>query len=167
MYPKELVSTLISKLNQRLDVPVHTSGIEHTRPVPAVLVDGMSVEPKNYHNSNYAGDVWQNGSIVAEKYRQYYSARVELVVRAADEIEAYNILGSLQNELSKMEVDACAYLHEEATSMSVGSSGQVRYQFNAPTETELNQSVEIGSFYETTHDDFETIESVSETFNFN
>jgi len=167
MFPKELVSNLISKLNQRLDVPVHTSGIENTRPVPAVLVDGVSIEPMNHHNSNFAGQEWQDGSVVAEKYRQYYSARVELVVRTADETGAYQILGNLQNELSLIEVDPCEYLHEDTVSMSVGSSGQVRYQFNAPTETELNQSVEIDSFYETTHDDFDTIESVSEIYEFN
>lgn len=168
MYPKELVSTLISELNQRLAVPVHTSGIEETRPMPAVLVDGVSIQSKNYHNTNHVGnDYNDSGSVIAEIYRQYYSARIDLEIRATDETDAYGILGTLQNELSQIEVDPCKYLHADAVSMSVGDSGQVRYQFNEPTETELSQSLEIETFYDTTHDDFETIESVTKTYNFN
>lgn len=166
MYPKDLISSLIGKLNQQLSVPVHTSGIEETRPMPAILVDNISIDPVNYHNSNFAGNEWQDGSVVAEKYRQYYSARVEMVVRASDEIDAYQILGNLQNELSLIEVDPCSNLHSDIVSFSVGSSGQIRYQFNEPTETEMNQSVNLESFYETTHDDFDTIESVSEIYKF-
>ena len=167
MFPKELVSTLISELNQRLNISVHTSGIENQRPVPAILVDGISIEPKNYHNSNHVGNEWQNGSIVSEKHRQYYDARIDLVVRAADETDAYFYLGQLQNELSLINIDPCKYLHQHAIDFTVGSSGQVRYQFNVPTETELSQSVEIESFYDTTHDDFDTLENVPKTYDFN
>lgn len=167
MLPKDLVSSLISKLNQELSIPVHTAGIEDTRPIPAVLVDGISIESKNYHNSNFAGNEWQDGSIVAERYRQYYEARIELEIRAQDEVDAYTYLGNLQNVLTLVEVDPCEYLHSDIVSMSVGSSGQIRYQFNEPTETQLNQSVEFESFYDSTHDDFDTIESVSETYDFN
>lgn len=167
MKPKDIVSTLISKLNQRLNYPVHTSGIEESRPMPAIMVDGISIENQNHHNSNFAGNEWQNGSVVAEKYRQYYSARIDLVVRASDEILAYDMLGSLQNELSLIAVDPCKYYHADTVDFSVGSSGQIRYQFNEPTETELNQSIEIGTFYETTHDDFETIESLDTSYDFN
>lgn len=135
--------------------------------MPAILVSNISIDPKNYHNSNFVGNEWQDGSVVAEKYRQYYDARIELEVRAQDEVKAYTILGNLQNELSKVEIDPRKYLHNDIVSMSVGSSGQVRYQFNEPTETELNQSVNFESFYDTTHDDFDTIETVSEIYDFN
>jgi len=167
MYPKALVSSLISKLNSRLSVPCHTSGIENRRPVPAVLVDGISIEPKNHHNSQVRGHATTNGSVDAEVEHQYYSARIDLQVRAADEIKAYEILGDLQNSLSLIAGNPCVKLHEDALTMSVGSSGQVRYQFNEPTETELSQSVQIGSYYATTHDDFDPIESVefSKTIN--
>jgi hypothetical protein len=167
MKPKELVSSLISELNTRLSVPVHTAGIEQSRPMPAVLVDGISIDNTNYHNSNYAGSEWQGGSVVAEKYRQYFTARIDLEVRASDEIDAYEHLGELQNALSLIEIDPRVHIHNDVVRFTPGSSGQIRYQFNEPTETMLNQSVEIESFYETTHDDFETISSLKDYYDFN
>lgn len=167
MNPKQVVSSLINELDDRLAVPVHTSGIEESRPVPAVLVDGMDISHKTHHNSNYAGADWDNGKITAEIYRHYYSARVDLEVRDDDEIGAYDILGSLQKALSTISVDPQYYLHNDVNSMEVLESGQISYQFHEPTETEISQSLVIETFYDSTYSDFDSIETMSKTYNFN
>lgn len=167
MNPKEVVSTLINELDGRLATPVHTSGIEESRPVPAILVDGLDITNKNHHNSNYAGAEWNNGKITAEIYRHYYSVRIDLVVRHNDEIRAYDVLSGLQQALGAISVDPCNYLHNDVNSMEMLESGQISYQFYEPTETEINQSIVIETFYDSTHSDFEAIESVSTNYDFN
>lgn len=149
MYPKEAVSTLIDELNSRIPPPVHTSGIEESRPVPAVLIDNISLTNKNHHNSNYAGSEYTNGEETAQLFRHYYSLRVELKIRADDEIEAYEHLGSLQSALSHIERDPVTELHSEVHEVSTLGSGPVSYQFYEPTETEINQAVRLETFYET------------------
>lgn len=167
MNPKEVVSSLINELSGRIATPVRTSGIEESRPVPAVMVDGLDITHKNHHNSNFAGQEWNNGQVTAEIYRHYYSARVDLVVRDNGEIGAYDILGNLQQALSAIEVDPCKYLHNDVNEMEMLSSGQISYQFHEPTETEINQSLVIETFYDSEHSDFDAIESVSNTYDFN
>ena len=54
MLPEEVISTFISAVNSRIPPPVHTAGIENERPVPAVILDGMSIEEQNHHNSDYS-----------------------------------------------------------------------------------------------------------------
>lgn len=167
MNPKEVVSTLINELSQRLATPVRTSGIEESRPVPAVLVDGLDITHNTHHNSNFAGEEWNNGELQAEIYRHYYEARIDFNVRDNDEIGAYDILANLQQALSSIERDPCKYLHEDVNEMEMLSSGQISYQFHEPTETEINQSIVIDTFYDTKHSDFDAIESVESTYDFN
>lgn len=167
MNPKQVVSSLNNELGNRLATPVRTSGIEESRPVPAVLVDGLDISHKTHHNSNFAGEDWDNGKITAEIYRHYYSARVDYVVRDNDEIGAYDILSSLQKALSAISVDPQTYLHGDVNKMELLESGQISYQFHEPTETEINQSLVVETFFDSTHADFDSITSISKTYNFN
>lgn len=167
MKPKEVVSSLINELSGRLATPVGTSGVEESRPVPAVLVDGLDITNHNHHNSNFAGEEWQNGEITAEIYRHYYSARVDLVVRQSDEIGAYDILGNLQVALGVLAENPRQFIHEDINDMSLLGSGQISYQFHEPTETEINQSLVIETFYDSTHANFDSITAIEDNLNFN
>jgi hypothetical protein len=167
MYPKETVATLISELNGRIPPPVHTSGIEESRPVPAVLLDNVSLVKHNHHNSNYAGAKYDsNTNQTAEIYRYYYALRAELQVRAADEIEAYEHHGSLLDALTSIERRPTERLHEDVHEVRVGDSGPVSYQYFEPTETEINQSVVIETFFESEEAVDNVIASIQKNLNF-
>jgi hypothetical protein len=167
MKPKQVVSSLIDELSNRLATPIRTAGVEESRPVPAILVDGLDITHENHHNSTYAGDEWSNGQIQNEIHRHYYSARIDLQVRDDDEIGAYDILSDLQAALSKIENNPRKWIHDDVNTMELLSSGQISYQLHEPTETEINQSLVIGTFYDSTHSDAEAIDSVSKSYDFN
>jgi hypothetical protein len=165
MNPKEAVSTLISELNGRIPPPVHTAGIQEQRPVPAVLLNGVSIEPVQHHNSNYAGSEFDPDTQheTSQIFRHYYSIRFDLLIRDDSEVGAYEILTQLQAALSALSRRPWETFHPDVNDMRLLGSGEVSYTFNEPTETELNQAVTLDSFYETTDSDLDVIESFLET----
>jgi hypothetical protein len=166
MYPKETVKTLVAELNSRIPPPVHTSGIEESRPVPAVLVSNVSLNRHNHHNSNYAGATYDTSVQTSEVYRYYYALRAELEVRAGDEVEAYEHLGSLQSALASIERKPTTRFHEDVHDVKIGNSGPVSYQYFEPTETEINQSIVIETFFESEEAVDNVIESIQKNLNF-
>lgn len=162
MYPKEAVSTLINDLNGRIPPPVHSGGIEEKRPVPAVLIDGLSLENHNHHNSNYSGSEYTNGAESSRLYRHWYSLRVELVIRADDEMEAFDYLTDLQAALASIGRDPVTELHNDVHEVRTLGSGPVSYQFYEPTETEINQAIRLETFYETEESVTDVIETLQQ-----
>ncbi|AAL55010.1 hypothetical protein HfxHF1_560 [Halophage HF1] len=162
MFPKEAVSTLITKLNGRIPPPVHTAGIEEERPIPAVLIDGVDLQNVNHHNSNYAGSKFDSttGNEVAEINRYYYTLRFDLVVRDDSETGAYENLTHLQSALAELSGRPWETFHPDVNEIRLLSSGSVNYTFNEPAETEIHQAFELVSFFETTDSSGEAIESV-------
>jgi hypothetical protein len=165
MNPKQAVSTLISELNSRIPPPVHTAGIQEQRPIPAVFVEGVRIEPVEHHNSNYAGSEYDSttGNETSQIFRHYYSIRFDLLIRDDSEIGAYEILTQLQSALSTLSRRPWETFHPDVNDMRLLGSGEVSYTFNEPTETEINQAVILDSFYETTDSDLDVIESFQET----
>jgi hypothetical protein len=165
MFPKEAVSTLITKLNSRIPPPVHTAGIQEERPIPAVLIDGVDLRNLNVHNSNYAGSKFNSttGHEEAEIHRHYYTLRFDLVVRDDSETGAYDILTQLQSALATLSERPWETFHPDVNEIRLLSSGSVNYNFNEPAETQIHQAFELVSFFETTDSDADVIESFSDT----
>lgn len=167
MLPKTAISSFISALNSRIPPPVHTGGIEDSRPVPAVLIDGIQFENKNHHNSQYAGQTFdESGDVASEVFRHYYDLRLELLVRDDDEVQAFDYLGQLQHALDEMNRDPQGTIHADVNDVRALGSGGVSYQFYEPTETEISQSVLVETFYDSEDSDLDVISSISETLNF-
>ncbi|QIR31185.1 tail tube protein [Halorubrum virus Serpecor1] len=161
MFPKEAVTTLITKLNGRIPPPVHTAGIQEERPVPAVLIDGVDLRNRTHHNSNYAGSEYDSqGRETTQINRYYYSLRFDLVVRDDSETGAYENLTHLQTALAELSDRPWESFHPDVNDARPLSSGSVNYTFNEPAETEIHQAFELDSFYETSDSDLDVIESV-------
>ncbi|UBF21505.1 SPP1 gp17-like tail completion protein [Halorubrum virus HRTV-24] len=164
MFPKEAVTTLITELNSRIPPPVHTAGIQEERPIPAVLIDGVDLRNRNHHNSNYAGSEYDSqGRETKQIERYYYSLRFDLVVRDDSETGAYDILTHLQSALADLSDRPWESFHPDVNDARLLSSGSVNYTFNEPAETEIHQAFELDSFFETTDDNLDVIQSVSDT----
>lgn len=164
MFPKQAISTFISALNSRIPPPVHTAGIENSRPVPAVLIENIQLENKNYHNSNFVGNECDDSGSVSRKiYRHYYDLRLELLVRDDDETQAWDHLSQVQVALSDFSADPTLLDEDFREVKNLGSNG-VSYQFYEPTETEINQSVLLKTFYETDDSDVDAIESIPKNY---
>ncbi|AGM10766.1 tail tube protein [Halorubrum tailed phage 8] len=165
MFPKEAVTTLITELNGRIPPPVHTAGIEEERPIPAVLIDGVDLRNLNVHNENYAGSKFDSttGHEVAQIKRFYYTLRFDLVVRDDSETGAYDILTHLQSALANLSEKPWETFHPDVNEIRLLSSGSVSYTFNEPAETEIHQAFELVSFFETTDDNLDVIESFSDS----
>ncbi len=167
MQPKKAISTFIDALNSRIPPPVHTAGIEGSRPVPAVLIENMSIDEKNYHNSHYAGSTYDaDGNVESEIYRHYYHIRFELLIRDDDEPQAFEYLGQLQQALGELSRDPRGKIHDDVNGVESLGSGGVSYQFYEPTETEINQTVLLKTFYDSEDSDLDTLDSVGTDYTF-
>jgi hypothetical protein len=166
MFPKEAVSTLITKLNDSIPPPVHTAGIQEERPIPAVLIDGVELRNINAHNSNYAGSEYDSttGHETKQINRFYYTLRFDLVVRDNSETGAYDNLTLLQAALAELSERPWETFHPDVNEIRLLSSGSVNYTFNEPAETEIHQAFELVSFFETTDSSGDVIQSVSKQF---
>lgn len=166
MLPKTAIANFISAVNSRIPPPVHTAGIEDSRPIPVVMIENMTIEEKNYHNSYYAGSEYDNtGSVSKEIFRHYYDLRLELVVKDDDEVQAFDYLGDLQRALAEIGRDPCKTVHDHVSEVKTLGSGGVSYQFYEPTETEINQSVVLKTFYESGNENPDTLENVGTNLN--
>lgn len=167
MLPKETIAKFISAANSRIPPPVHTAGIEDSRPVPAVIIEDMTIDEKNYHNSHYAGSEYDDaGNISAEIFRHYYDLRLEMVVKDDDETDAFDYLGDLQVALAELERDPRTTIHDHVNELNSGGSGGVSYQFYEPTETEISISVTLKTFYESTKQNPDVLENIGTEYNF-
>jgi hypothetical protein len=170
MNPTEAVSKLVSYLDGNLSMPVRTGGMEGERPVPVVIVEDWEMNQLNHHNSQFVGDTYDvdsddDGETEFTKwYKFYYEMRVEIVVRDADDVGAHEKLGSLQSALRDVEIDH-SKLHHTCNDFKLGTSGSPSYQYLEPTETELTQSLSLTAFHQVSRSDFDSIESIQETFN--
>lgn len=165
MKPREAIRNFIGELNGRIPPPVHTQGIDDSRPIPAVLIDDVTLTFENHHNSNYAGSEYVDGTEDTEIFRHYYTLRIELVVRTDDEVEAYDTLDDLISELSKLSRKPHESLHRDVNELRLLDAGGISYQFHEPTETEVNQSIKMTAFFETKKDR-DAIENLTKTLNF-
>jgi hypothetical protein len=167
MLPEEAISTFISAVNSRIPPPVHTAGIENERPVPAVIIDGMSIEEQNHHNEDRVGAEYNsNGNVTKEIFRHYYDLRLELTVRDDDEVKAYDYLGQLQRALAELGRDPCNKLHEHVHEFDSLGSGGISYQFYEPVETEINQSVVLKTFYESYNSNPDVLTNIGTDYTF-
>ena len=167
MRPKKVISTFIEALNSRIPPPVHTAGIDNARPVPAVVIEDMTIDNQKYHNSNYAGSEFDDqGNVDARVYRHYYDVVLELTVREDDEVEAFDILGILQQALSHIEREPREAVHEHINKIESLGSGGVSYQFYEPTETEINQTVVLSTFYDSKDTDPGVIAEIDTDYDF-
>lgn len=167
MQPKETIASFISAVNSRIPPPVHTAGIEDSRPVPAVVIEDMTIDEKNYHNSNYAGSTYDNsGNVATEIFRHYYDLRLEMVVKDDDETQAFDYLGDLQVALAEIGRDPCNEVHAHINEIQSGGSGGVSYQFYEPTETEISQSVTLKTFYDSKNSNPDVLENIGTEYNF-
>jgi len=167
MLPKQAIATFISAINSRIPPPVHTAGIEDSRPIPAVIVTDMAIDEKNYHNSHFAGEKYDDsGNVTTQVFRHYYDLRLELEVRDDDEVQAFDYLGQLQQALAEVGRDPCGRIHDHVNEVRVLGSGGVSYQFYEPTETEINQSVVLATFYESQEENPDTLQSIGTDYTF-
>ena len=167
MYPDKVISTFITELNNRIPPPVHTGSMDDNRPIPAVIIEGIEIQDENHHNSDFAGEEYDsNGNVISEIKRHYYNLRLELNVRDDDEIQAFKYLGDLKSALSDIGDDPTHILHNDIRKVQMKGSGEVSYQFYEPTETELNQSVVLKTFLETTNSDVDVIETVNDNLSY-
>lgn len=165
MFPDTAISTFISALNNRIPPPVHTAGIENDRPVPAVILDGVSIEEHNHHNNHKAGYRYdENGNISSEVRRHYYTLQIELNIRDDDEVSAYGILSDVLSTMDEIDEDPQSILHEDVNTVRSLGSGGVSYQFYEPTETEINQTVQIETFYDSERP-VDLLESINKSYN--
>lgn len=167
MLPKKAISTFISALNSRIPPPVHTAGIEGSRPVPAVLIENMTIDEQNFHNSNHAADEYDsNGNVISQTYRHHYDIRIELLVRDDDEVDAYDILGQVQRALSEISRNPRTAVHEDVREVKSLGSGGISYQFYEPTESEIKQSVVLKTFFDSTDSSPDVIENIGNSYTF-
>lgn len=167
MLPKAAISNFISALNSRIPPPVHTAGIENSRPVPAVILENIDIDEKNYHNTHAAGKQYDNsGNVTSEVFRHYYDLRLELTVRDDDEVQAFNYLGAVKQALAVIGRDPQGTIHDHVNEVQSLGSGGVSYQFYEPAETEINQSVVLKTFYESETTAPDTLESIGTSYNF-
>lgn len=167
MQPKETIASFISAVNSRIPPPVHTAGIEDSRPVPAVVIEDMTIDEKNYHNSHFAGSEYDTaGNVSAEVFRHYYDLRLELVVKDDDETQTFDYLGDLHVALSEISRDPCGTIHGDVNEVISGGSGGVSYQFYEPTETEISQSVTLKTFYDSKNSNPDVLENIGTEYNF-
>lgn len=165
MKPKKVISTFIDALNSRIPPPVHTAGIQNSRPVPAVLIEEMSIDEKNYHNSHYAGSEYDNaGHVEREVYRHYYDMQIELTIRDDDEVDAYDILGDVQVALGELERDPGGKVHEDISEIRSEGSGGISYQFYEPLESEINQTVVLKTFYDSIEENPDVLTNIGTTY---
>lgn len=165
MKPKKVISTFISALNSRIPPPVHTAGIEDSRPVPAVLIDEMAIDEKNYHNSNYAGSEFDaDGNEARQIFRHYYDMQLELTIRDDDEVSAYQILGDVQEALAVLERDPRGTVHEDVSELRSEGSGGISYQFYEPLESEINQTVVLKTFYDSVEENPDVLTNIGTTY---
>jgi hypothetical protein len=167
MLPKETIAAFISAIDSRIPPPVHTAGIQNSRPVPAVLIQNMTIDEKNYHNSYFAGSEYDDaGNVSKEIFRHYYDLRLELVVKDDDETQAFDYLGDLKQAIAEVGRDPCGIIHDHVNEVRSGGSGGMSYQFYEPTETEINQSVVLKTFYESTEENPDTLQNIGSEYNF-
>lgn len=165
MKPKKVISTFIEALNSRIPPPVHTAGIQDSRPVPAVLIEEMSIDEKNYHNSHYAGSEYDgSGNVQREVYRHYYDMQLELTIRDDDEVDAYDILGDVQVALGELEQDPGGKVHDDISDIRSEGSGGISYQFYEPLESEINQTVVLKTFYDSIEENPDVLTNIGTTY---
>ena len=166
MLPKEAISNFISAANSRIPPPVHTAGIENERPVPAVILENVSIDEKNYHNSHYAGSEYDsNGNVTKEIHRHYYDLQLEFIVRDDDEVQAYDYLGQFKRALAEIGREPRATVHDHVSEVNSLGSGGVSYQFYEPVETEINQTVVLKTFYDSEKQNPDVLESIGTDYN--
>lgn len=163
MDPNEMLQALTGELAERLTVPVRTSGTTDERPVPSVIVDNYSIKNLNHHNDHYLDSEYDGKTETDRWFRFHYDARIELVVRHDDDVQAHALLSALQQELGFIVVDPQTHLHADVDHFKMGSSGEISYQFREPQETELNQTVTARSFHDVRKGDFDTIAEVQQS----
>ncbi|MFB6186996.1 MAG: hypothetical protein ABEI86_09055 [Halobacteriaceae archaeon] len=166
MEPKVAIETLINELNNRIPPPVHTGGIEDTRPVPAVIIENINLEDQNYHNTDHAGSRTDSSGNVTERvFRHYYNMRFSLQVRNQDEVDAWSDLGALKRAIENLGKHPQRNFHADVNDIRSLSSGPISYEYKEPTETELSQSLLIETFYETTDSNFDVIKQFDDSIN--
>lgn len=166
MNPDELLQAMASALATAMTVPVRTSGTTDERPVPAVIVDDYALTNLNHHNDHYVGSEFDatTGDESVRWYRFHYDARVELVVRHDDDVQAHALLSALQSQLGLYATNPQTHLHADIDTFEMGESGEISYQYREPQETELNQTVLLRSFHDVRWGDFDTIAEIQDTF---
>lgn len=164
MNPNEMLKVLSGELAQRMAVSVRTSGNTDERPTPVVIVDNYALTNLNFHNDHYVGSEHSSGTETNRWYRFHYDARVDMVVRHNDDVQAHSLLSALQSQLALIATDPRTHLHDDIDSFEMGTSGEISYQYREPQETELNQTVTLRSFHDVNWDTFDTVAEIQDTF---
>lgn len=164
MNPNEMLEVLSGELAARMAVTVRTSGNTDERPVPAVIVDDYTLTNINHHNDHYIGSEYTGDTETDRWYRFHYDARIDMVVRHDDDVQAHALLSALQSQLGLIVTNPQVHLHADVDAFKMGESGEISYQYREPQETELNQTVMLRSFHDVRWGDFDTIAEIQESF---
>ncbi|WP_372611617.1 hypothetical protein [Halomonas sp.] len=150
MDTKTAIKTLVNHLKADMAVPVRVSGMEDERPVPVVLISDWDITDYTYHNTAFAGqEVDPTDDVEKQWYRFYYDMRIEITVRYSDEVAAHSLLDDLRSSLRMVGEDPLSF-HEHLNDLMLRGSSGIDHQFLESTETELNQSIVLKTFNEST-----------------
>lgn len=160
MDQKDAITALVSHLQADLAVPIKVSGMDDERPVPAVVIEDWSKADVTHHNTALAGQVTDPADNTEYLwYRFYWTMRVELVVRHADEVAAHGLLGDLQRSLAMVSEDPLAF-HDHLNDLRLRGAGGISHTFLESKETQLNQTVRLTAFHQVKDDTFDTIQTI-------
>lgn len=150
-----LIEQMQSHLNTEFDVAVRTSALSNERPVPAIILDDWTIDPITYHTTPLSQhrytDIDGDGQKEVERvFRFHYEARLEFVVRHADEVGASQLKTQLTNVFRELKLNPCQ-LHDDVKWVRLVRSGDPTFSFREPKENELHTGCLLESFHEIRH----------------
>lgn len=163
MEPTALISTLNDRLATRLGLPVRTN-TENERPVPAVILDDMSVTDYTFHNTALAG-VKETGAATSDEryFRFYYDVRLDYVVRHHSDPDASLLFDDLREEFMRLRIDP-SLLDADINAVTLRGGGGIDTVFVESSEAEMTQSVEFTTFHQVLRDNYDTIQDIQMSF---
>lgn len=165
MEPTELISLLNERLEGRLGVEVRTNA-ENERPVPAVILDDMSTEDYEFHNTPLAQVVETNTGSDKKYYRFYYDVRLDYEVRHNSDPKAVALHDSLRHQFMLLRLNPGS-LDGDLQEATLRGGGGLDHAFVEPSETELTQSIVFRTFHQVLFDNYDTIEQIQSDFSLN
>jgi hypothetical protein len=175
MDEKALISTLQSKLESKISIPVKTGAIDDERPVPVVIIEDWNTNDMNHNNSahagSYHGDADGDGTKEYEWYLNFsFKTRVELLFRHHDEVKVSEIKSVAKSWFRILREHPDTF-HEDLKKCVVSGDGSPTYTFVEPRESELMLSANFHGDHTVTRTaaDVEesTLEQVKNDFTFN
>lgn len=168
MNPKEVVTSLIYYLDEKIGPPIRTSMNEDENPIPVVEIEDWEKTNKNHHNTASRGYLIDDtGDPTKEVLHKYYTLRIDFEVRTRGEERSYNVADLIESEVTILEEEP-QLLHEEVNEVEFGDvRGVTPHHIPEPSESSVTLDIEIDSFKRVTRDVdvIEDIDSNTEVIN--